>query len=123
MKTFTFFSAIALVVIIIACNKKDDDTITPTETPRNVTYKIACTDCYVVYYKADGTEGTAQHVNSSWTYSFEGKKDSTVLLVAQNTSGTPAGVAATIILNSDTLQHHEVWCPISGTVFVVDTLQ
>jgi hypothetical protein len=123
MKHHPFLFAAVLATFLFACNKKDDDNPTPAEPDRNVTYRIDCPDCYVVYYKADGTEGTVQHANSSWSYSFTGKKDSTVLLVAMNTSGNPCAVGATILLNNDTLQHNVSYCPISGTVLVTDTLE
>lgn len=102
--------------LFFGCNKKNK------EPNRQVTYKIQCTDCFVVW-EENGTQKNIQHVNSSWTTTFDGMKDSLVLLCAMNTSGSPQGVGATILLNGDTLKHAINYCPISGTVVVSDTLQ
>lgn len=101
--------------VMLACKKKTD------ETQREVTYKIQCTDCYVVW-EENGTQKNVQHVNSTWSKTFDGMKDSLVLVCAMNTSGAPQGVGATILLNGDTLKHAVNYCPISGTVLVSDTL-
>jgi hypothetical protein len=118
MKTFPFL-LVVLAICVLACNKKDDDNPQPNPEPqRNVSYRVSCSDCYVVYYKADGSEGVEEHVNSNWSYSFVGKKDSTVLVVAMNTASSAQAVGATIFLNGDTLEHAVTYCPISGTVLV-----
>lgn len=104
------------VVAILGCKKK------PVEPKREVTYQIQCTDCYVVW-EENGTQKNIQHVNSNWSTTFSGMKDSLVLLCAMNTSGQPQGVGATILLNGDTLKHAMNYCPISGTVIVSDTLE
>ena len=125
MKHLPFLLAAMILVVTVACKKKSDENPQPNnpEPERNITYRVACSDCYVVYYKADGTEGVEEHVNSNWSYSFVGKKDSTVLLVAMNTTGAPAAVGATILLNNDTLEHAVTYCPISGTVLVDAVLE
>jgi hypothetical protein len=117
---------ICLFLVLIACSKKKEDESTPAPAPpseqRHVEYRIGCVDCTVIYYKADGSQGSEYHKNSSWAYSFEGVKDSIVLLVAMNTDTVPRGVTACIRLNNDTLQLRTTYCPISGTVLVTDTL-
>ena len=115
MKFYVFCFSI-LCIMLFACKKKTN------ETPRKVTYNIQCTDCYVVW-EENGTQKNIQHVNSSWTTTFDGMKDSLVLVCAMNTSGTTQGVGATILLNGDTLKHALNYCPISGTVIVADTLE
>jgi hypothetical protein len=123
----TLLKCVALLLILVSCNKKKEEESSPaTPTPavqRNVEYRIACVDCTVFYYKADGTQGAEYHKNSSWSYSFEGMKDSIVLLVATNTDTVPRSVTACIKLNNDTLQLRTVSCPVNGTSLVTDTLQ
>lgn len=101
-----------------ACNKKED---TNAEPKRNVMLRISCSDCFGVWHE-NGVEKNEQHANSSWSRSFVGNKDSEVLLAAMNTSGIIQAVGAAIVLNNDTLKHQVTYCPISGTVLVVDTL-
>ncbi len=90
-----------------------------------VTYEIGCTDCQVIYYSDSmQTQAVEDHQNSSWTYTFYGKKGQEVLLFAYNTSSQAQGVTATIKLNdTTTLTSYTNYCPISGYSFVVDTLQ
>lgn len=107
---------IAVALIVTACKKENE------EPKRTVSYKISCTDCFVVW-EENGVQKNATHQGSSWSVTFEGQKGSQVLLVAQNSSGNPQGVGATILLNGDTLQHAVSYCPISGTVVVSDTLE
>ncbi len=116
MKYFLFAF---VLIILFSCKKKVEDT---PEPQRNVTLRIACSDCFVVWHE-NGTEKNVQHANSSWTHTFVGNQNSEVLLAVMNTSGAPQGVGAAIILNGDTLKHQTTYCPISGTVLVVDTLQ
>jgi hypothetical protein len=115
MKSLVFCGSV-VCILLLGCKKKTN------ETPRKVTYKIQCTDCYVVW-EENGVQKNMQHVNSNWTTSFDGMKDSMVLVCAMNTAGTPQGVGATILLNDDTLKHAMNYCPISGTVVVADTLE
>ena len=122
------FACLLSVLFLFACNKKNESDTTPTPTPvavqRHVEYRIACTDCEVIYYNGHGdTSVTEFHKNSSWSYSFEGKAGDHVLLVAMNTASAPQGVTACIKLNGDTLASQTTYCPISGTSLVSDTLQ
>lgn len=116
MKTLKQLLTLFSILILIGCKKKQ------VEQQRDVTYKIQCTDCYVVW-EENGTQKNIQHVNSNWSVTFDGLKDSLVLVCAMNTSSQPQGVGATILLNGDTLKHAINYCPISGTVIVTDTLQ
>jgi hypothetical protein len=117
-----YYYLLAFILIAsVACNKKKEDNAS-VEPKRNVTLRISCSDCFVVWHE-NGVEKNEQHANSSWTRTFVGNKGTEVLLAAMNTSGTPQAVAAAIVLNNDTLKHQINFCPISGTVIVVDTLQ
>ena len=111
--TFVFFS----------CKKKNDDDPVPASASKHVTYRIACSDCEVIYYKSAMVQGTEYHVNSSWSYSFDGVKGDVVLLMAYNTSSAPQGVNATIMVNNDTLCTQTNYCPISGYSFLTNTLE
>ncbi len=111
----TLLPFIAFLFLLASCKK---------ENTYKVTYSIGCTDCEVIYYKdAKETQATEYHQNSSWTYSFNGKKGQAVLLLAYNTGGAPQGVTATITVNGTVLTTQTTYCPVSGDAFVVDTLR
>jgi hypothetical protein len=114
-----------LFIGLYACSKEKDEQPAPNvpATPRTVQYRIACTDCEVIYYKENNVQATEMHMNGSWTYTYEGNAGDTALLFAYNTSGAAQGVSVCILLNSDTLQEQTNFCPISGYSFVVSVLQ
>ena len=118
---------LALFLLAFSSCKKDSDdpepTPTPTPVPQQVTYRIICSDCQVFYYKAGMVQANEYHVNSSWSYSFDGVKGDVVMLMAYNTSNAPQGVNATILVDNDTLCSQTNFCPISGYSFVTDTLE
>jgi hypothetical protein len=120
MKSLIVFLSI-LLLLIVGC-KKDNNNHQPVLW--KVTYNIGCTDCQVVYYK-DSLENqqSENNQNSSWSYTFYGKKNQTTLLLAYNTSDHPQGVTATIMLNDTILESRTTYCAISGVSFVVDTLR
>ncbi len=89
-----------------------------------VKYTMSCTDCEVIYYKDSlQNQQTEYHQNSSWSYTFYGRKGQEVLFLAYNTSSVPQGVTATITLNDSVITTQTNYCPISGDAFVVDTLR
>jgi hypothetical protein len=112
-----------IVSALLASCKKESSNLAINKTYK-VKYTIGCTDCEVIYYK-DSMEGqqTEYHQNSSWSYTFYGKKNQAVLLLAYNTSSAPQGVTATISVNDSVLTTQTTYCPISGDAFVVDTLR
>jgi hypothetical protein len=117
MKPVRIILAVSLLAVSLNSCKK------VAEPEWAVTYKIGCTDCFVAYYKPDGTQGSASNQNSDWEYSFEGHAGMVVLVAASNTSGAAQGVTAQILLNGSVLKEHTTFCPISGTVLVTDTLR
>lgn len=85
---------------------------------------MGCSDCEVIYISDSlGKQQTEYHKNSTWTYSFFGKKGQQVLFLAYNTSSAPQGVTATIELNDSVLTTQTNYCPISGDAFVLDTIR
>ena len=89
-----------------------------------VKYTIGCTDCEVVFYKDSlQNQQTEYHQNSSWSYTFYGKKNQSVLLLAYNTSTASQGVTATISVNDSVLTTQTNYCPVSGDAFVEDTIR
>ena len=113
LNSYLIFFLAAL--LLTSCKKSQ-------EANKLVTYRINCTDCFVAW-EENGEQFSAQHMNSSWSRTYRGQPGSVVLLSAMNTSNMPQGVGATILLNGDTLMHRTNYCPISGVVFVIDTLQ
>ena len=113
-------SLLMLTVTLLAfssCKKE-------SEQVYKIEYSIGCTDCEVIYVSGQaGTQATEFNQNSSWTYSFNAKKNQEVLLLAYNTSSTPQGVTATIKLNDAILETRTTYCPISGVSFCVDTIR
>ena len=114
MKKFTLLFA-SLTLLLSACKKEDEQVY-------KISYTIGCTDCSV-FYTSDqaGTQFQEYNQNSSWTYSFNAKKNQEVMLMAYNTSSAPQGVTATIKLNDEILETRTTYCPISGYSFCVDT--
>jgi len=118
MKNLMFLFFVCMF-IISSCKKES----APGKTYK-VKYTMACTDCEVIYYKDSlQNQQTEYHKNSSWSYTFYGRKGQEVLFLAYNTSSVPQGVTATITLNDSVLTTQTNYCPISGDAFVVDTLQ
>jgi hypothetical protein len=116
MKKFTLLFA-ALTLLLSACKKE-------SEQVYKVSYSIGCTDCMVVYVSdQNGTQTTVEHQNSSWTYSFNAKKNQEVLLLAYNTASAPQGVTATINLNDEILETRTTYCAVSGVSFCADTVR
>jgi hypothetical protein len=119
-------SVLALLFILISCKKKNNDDTTPVVPKKTykITYEIGCTDCEVVYYRDSlEVQSTELHQNSTWTYTFYGKKGQTALLFAYNTSNNPQGVTATIKVNEVITTTQTNYCPISGYAFVADTIE
>jgi len=118
--------AFTLVAVCVAsCKKEDDDSDNQQqEILYKVKYNIGCTDCQVIYVSDSlGTQTTEYNKNSSWTYSFYGKKNQEILMLAYNTSSAPQGVNARITVNDSILQDRTTYCPINGMSFVVDTIR
>lgn len=117
MKKFYFaITALLMVLILPGCKKGNgDDT-------RTVKYSIQCADCYVICYDENGDEKTWEHQNSSWTYSFEGESGDVLLLFAYNTSNNPAMVGGKVEVDGTVTDEETSYCPVSGNIFVVDTL-
>ena len=68
-----------------ACKKETETSTTNINTnPAPKTYKVkytmVCTDCEVVYVSDTlGTQSTAFHQNSTWSYTFNAKKNQELL--------------------------------------------
>lgn len=108
-----FFSLFIFILSIMCCTKQ--------QIEYQVSYRISCTDCFVVW-EENGVQKYASNQNTSWGVDFIGQKDSIVLLMARNSSGVYQSVGATILVDGDTIQHLVSYCPISGTVVLIDTL-
>lgn len=120
-------SLLFVVALLFSACKKETSTTTntnPVSKTYKVKYTIGCTDCEVIYVSDTlGTQSTVFHQNSSWTYSFNAKKNQELLFLAYNTSSAPQGVTATIFLNDTILVTRTNYCPISGYSFCVDTVR
>lgn len=114
-----------LFLAFVSCKKKEEDEdISPVKKTYKVTYEIGCTDCQVIYYKDSlQTQAVEDHKNSSWTFTFYGRKNQEVLLFAYNTSSVAQGVTATIKVNDTVTTTQTNYCPVSGNAFVVDSLE
>jgi hypothetical protein len=112
----------AVIVFFFSCKKDSDNN---NNVPLyKISYNIGCTDCEVIYVSDSlGNQSTEYHQNSSWSYSFHGKKNQEVLMLAYNTSDHAQGVTATIMLNDTVLKSRTTYCAISGISFVVDTIR
>lgn len=109
---------IATLLLLNACKKE------AATNPYTIRYTVNCTNCDVFYTKDQtGAQGSEFNKNSSWTYSFEAKKNQEVLLLAYNKSSSPEAITATILLNDEVLETRTTYCPISGYAFCVDTIQ
>lgn len=119
MRKFLFCCAITFVMF--GCKKETDTTSAKTY---KVKYNIGCTDCTVIYVAdTSGTQQTAYHQNSSWTYTFNGKQNQELLLLAYNTSNAPQGVNVKIAVNDSVLTDRTTYCAISGVSFAADTIR
>ena len=98
-------------------------TNTSAKKTYKVNYTIGCTDCNVLYY-SDSLENQKSeiHQNSSWTYTFYGRKGQNVVLEAYNTSSAAQVVTVTIKVNDTTLITQADDCPISGDAFVASVI-
>lgn len=118
---------ISILFLLIAfafssCTKVCKDC--PAILTYKVKYTMVCTDCEVVYVSdTSGTQTTEYHKNSSWSYTFNGKKNQQLLFLAYNTSSVMQGVTATISVNDSVVATQTNYCPVSGNAFVVDTIQ
>jgi hypothetical protein len=107
----------AFTMLLSSCKKESEEVY-------KITYSIGCTDCMVAYVADQaGNQSSAFHQNSSWSYSFNAKKNQEVLLMAYNTSSAPQGVTATIMLNDELLETRTTYCAISGVSFCADTVR
>ncbi len=112
------FILVSIITFALSACKKESEQI------YKVDYSIGCTDCEVIYVSdQSGTQSTKFHQNSTWTYSFNAKKNQEVLLLAYNTSSAPQGVTATIKLNDIILETRTTYCPVSGVSFCTDTVR
>lgn len=107
----------ALPMLLSSCKKVSDKIY-------KIEYGIGCTDCMVAYTSdQQGTQSSAYHKSTGWTFTFNAKEGQEVLLMAYNTSSAPQGVTATIKLNDEILETRTTYCPISGVSFCVDTVR
>lgn len=110
-----------------ACKKETETSTTNINTnPAPKTYKVkytmVCTDCEVVYVSDTlGTQSTAFHQNSTWSYTFNAKKNQELLFLAYNQSSNIQAVTATILLNDTVLSTQTTYCPFNGVAFCADT--
>jgi len=112
------------IATIVGCKKNDTDNDLPKAKTYKVQYNIGCTNCMVVYVADSlGTQQTEYNQNSSWSYTFFGKKEQEVLLLAYNTASAPQGVNVKIALNDSILRDRTTYCAISGISFAADTIR
>ena len=127
MKNYLFTTVLILLIAITAC-KKDDKADPQPQAPaipvqeRVVKYEIECNNCFVVYVDAEGNQQSLHDQNSTWSQSIDVPSDFPALLVAKNTWTAPAGVTARIKFNGAVVTEKTVYCAISGTVLVTDTI-
>ena len=108
------------ISVIIPCYNEEKNIRKCLET---IT-RQSITDCEVIFVSNQtGTQTTELHQNSSWSYSFNAKRNQEVILLAYNTSSYPQGVTATIKLNDAVLQTQTYYCQISGLSFCADTVR
>lgn len=118
MKKIVLFLAI-IIIAISSCKKENPN---PAQKIFKVKYTMVCTDCEVIYVSDTlGTQSTAYHQNSSWSYTFNAKENQQLLFLAYNQSANPQGVTATILLNDSILATQTTYCPFNGSAFCADT--
>ena len=125
-KLFLLFTIIA--VGVSSCKK---ESLNPSGNPTGTTQKIykvkytmVCTDCEVIYVSDTlGTQSIEYHQNSSWSYTFNAKKNQELLFLAYNQSSNIQGVTATILLNDSVLATQTTYCPFNGSAFCADTVR
>ena len=116
----------ASVLLISSCKKENTNPSTNLNPPLiyKVKYMMSCTDCQVIYISDTlGTQATKYHQNSSWSYSFNAKKNQQLLFLAYNQSSNAQAVTATILLNDSVLTTRTTYCPFNGSAFCVDTVR
>lgn len=119
----------AFALSFSACKKETETNTTNTNTNQapktyKVKYTMVCTDCEVIYVSDTlGTQSTAFHQNSTWSYTFNAKKNQELLFLAYNQSSTIQGVTATILLNDTVLSTQTTYCPFNGAAFCADTVR
>jgi hypothetical protein len=108
-----------ITVAISSCKKENAN---PALKIYKVKYTMICTDCQVIYVSDTlGTQSSAYHQNSSWSYTFNAKENQQLLFLAYNQSANPQAVTATISLNDSVLSTQTTYCPFNGSAFCVDT--
>lgn len=127
MKNFMFIPVLLLAVTLSSCKKEDNrapEQPAPTipAPQRILQYEIDCNNCFVVYVDAEGNQQALHDQNSSWSQSIEVPAAFPAMLVAKNTWTAPAGVTARIKFNGAIVTEKTVYCAISGTVLVTDTI-
>jgi hypothetical protein len=119
MKKYTL-CLFTLALFFSACKKESGP---DNNQNYRVKYNIGCTDCTVIYYYDEfGNDTAVYHKNSSWSYTFDGKKGQSLILFATNTSNTPQGITVTISVNDSVTETETRYCAISGDAFVNDTI-
>lgn len=128
---FTPVLFIAAILVFSSSCKKDDlaedmneqNEQTAVEQEKTLRYEIECPNCYVVYYAEDEEQISSPGECTGWFVELDVQTGFVGFLVAQNQSGSPAAVTTTMKLNGEILQTKTTYCPVSGTVFVTDTIQ
>lgn len=103
---------------MFSCAGGDDAASTTT-----VKYTVSCSDCTVMYTSdSSGTYSTLYHQTAGWTHSFEAKPGQPLMFYAYNTSGSPEFLSASLYHNGVLHETDESYCPVSGYVFIMDTI-
>lgn len=101
-------------------NMNEQNTVEQEKTLR---YEIECPDCFVVYYAEDEEQISSTGESTGWYAELDVKAGFVGLVAAQNQSGSPAAVTATMKLDGEIINTKTTYCPVSGTVLVTDTIQ
>lgn len=120
--TLSLIFITSILIFNTGCKKEELKEEVTTEQSKKLRYEIDCPDCYVVYYSYDEEQVSLTGKSTGWYKDLDVKTGFVGLIIAQNQSGTPAAVTATIKLNDEIIQSKTSYCPVTGTVFVTDTI-
>lgn len=116
------------ILFSIGCKKDDLNPNIEPETEqvdqtKKLRYEINCPECYVVYYTENQEQIAVSGESTGWFVELDVNAGFVALIAAQNQSGSPASVTATIKVDGEILKTNTTYCPVSGTVLVTDTIQ
>jgi len=121
----TLLLSISFIVVLASCKKEENPIQDENPAPQKKTlrYEITCPNCFVVHYEENEEQVSSSGQSTGWYKELQVDPGFVALIAAQNQSGSPVAVTATIKVDGVVLKTQTTHCPVSGTVLVTDTIK